>query len=58
MLDGRNDYTITLAIALTSALGKTEQRQLVCFCTAVGQDNLGRTDARTKAAGNLATRHF
>ena len=58
MLDGRNDYTIALAIALTSALGKTEQRQLVGFGAAVGQYNLGRADARAKAAGNLATRHF
>ena len=55
VLDGRHDYTIALAIALTSALGKTEQRQLVGFGAAVGQDNLGRADARAKAAGNLAT---
>lgn len=55
MLDGRNDYTIALAIALTSALGKTEQRQLVGFGAAVGQYNLGRADARAKAAGDLAT---
>ena len=55
MLDGRNDDTTTLAIALTSALGKTEQRQLVGFGAAVGQYNLGRADARAKAAGDLAT---
>ena len=54
MLDGRNDYTIALAIALTGALGKTEQRQLVGFGAAVGQYNLGRADACAKAAGDLA----
>ena len=55
MLDGRNDYATALAIALTSALGKTEQRQLVGFGAAVGQYNLGRADVRAKAAGDLAT---
>ena len=55
VLDGRNDYTIALAIALTSALGKTEQRQLVGFGAAVGQNNLGRADACAKAMGDLAT---
>ena len=58
VLDGRYDHTAALAIALTSALGKTEQRQLVCLGAAVGQDYLGWADARAKAAGNLATRHF
>ena len=43
---------------LTGALGKSEERKLVCLGTAVGQDDLGRTDARAKAAGNLATRDF
>ena len=58
MLDGRNDDTVALAIALTSALGKSEERQLVCLGAAVGQNDLGRADARAKAAGNLATCHF
>ncbi len=58
VLDGRYDHAVTLAIALTSALGKTEQRQLVGFGAAVGQNNLGRANARAKAAGNLATRHL
>lgn len=56
MLDGRNDYTIALAIALTSALGKTEQRQLVGFGAAVGQNNLGRADACAKAYGAISRR--
>ena len=55
VLDGRYDHAVTLAIALTSALGKTEQRQLVGFGAAVGQNNLGRADACAKAMGNLAT---
>ena len=55
MLDGRYDHAVTLTVALTGTLGKTEQRQLVGFGAAVGQDNLGRADARAKAAGNLAT---
>ena len=58
MLDGRNDYAIAFAIALTGALGKTEQRQLVGFGAAVGQNNLGRADARAKATGDLATGDF
>ena len=58
MLDGRYDHAVTLAIALTSALGKTEQRQLVGFGAAVGQNNLGRANARAKAAGDLATGDF
>ena len=55
MLDGRYDHAVTLAIALTSTLGKTEQRQLVGFGAAVGQNNLGRADACAKAMGDLAT---
>ena len=58
MLDGRYDYAVTLTVALTGALGKSEERQLVCLGTAVGQDDLGRTDALAKAAGNLTTRDF
>ena len=58
MLDGRNDDTIALAIALTSALGKTEQRQLVGLGAAVGKYDLGRANACTKATGDLATGDF
>ena len=58
MLDGRNDDTVALAIALTSALGKTEQRQLVGLGAAVGKDDLGRANACAKATGDLATGDF
>ena len=58
VLDRRHDHAVALAVALTGALGKSEERQLVCLGTAVGQDDLGRADACAKAAGNLATRHF
>ena len=58
MLDGRNDDTVALAIALTSALGKTEQRQLVGLGAAVGKDDLGRANACAKAMGDLATGDF
>lgn len=54
VLDGRYDHAVALAIALTSALGKSEERQLVCLGAAVGQDNLGWADARAKASGDLA----
>lgn len=53
VLDGRYDHAVTLAVALTSAFGKTEQCQLVCLGAAVGQDYLGWADAGAKAAGNL-----
>ena len=58
VLDGRYDHAVALAVVLTGALGKSEERQLVCLGAAIGQDNLGRADARAKAAGDLATRHF
>ena len=58
VLDGRNDYAITLAIALASALGKTEQRQLVSLGAAVGKDDLGRANAYAKATGDFATGDF
>ena len=58
MLNGGHDYAVALTIALTSALGKAEQGQLVGLGAAVGQDDLGRADACAKAAGDLATSHF
>ena len=58
MLDGRYDHAVAFAVALASALGKTEQCQLVGLGAAVGQDDLGRADARAKATGDLATSDF
>ena len=58
MLDGRYDHAVALAVVLTGALGKAEERQLVGLGAAVGQDNLGRADASAKTAGDLATGNF
>ena len=58
MLDGRYDHAVALAVVLTGALGKSEERQLVCLGAAIGQDNLGRADACAKATGDLATGNF
>ena len=58
VLNRRHDDAVALAIALTSALGKSEERQLVCLGAAVGQDDLGRADACAKATGDLATGNF
>ena len=58
VLDGRYDHAVALAVVLTGALGKSEERQLVCLGAAIGQDNLGRADACAKATGDLATGNF
>ena len=57
MLESRSGL-IAFAIALTGALGKTEQRQLVGLGAAVGKDNLGRANTCAKATGDLATGDF